>query len=145
MSKLFDLIKTGVLDVSVSPGNSFVKYTEQDLKWGGTNSWFQVSHILEDLPDSVNEEELVKEIISLLMDANYESDELIEKNNNEYEKNSVVKKESPRGYVYLMMNSRNGYIKIGFTKDYPTYRESTLQSQEPEIELINRKRPRKYT
>ena len=34
MSKLFDLIKTGVIDVSVSPGKSFVKYTEQDLKWG---------------------------------------------------------------------------------------------------------------
>ena len=39
--------------------------------------------------------------------------------------------------MYLMKNNGNGYIKIGFTRGDPTYRESTLQSQEPEIELIN--------
>ena len=40
------------------------------------------------------------------------------------------------GYVYLMCNKRNGLIKIGFSKD-PQYREACLQSQEPEIELLN--------
>lgn len=40
------------------------------------------------------------------------------------------------GYVYLMRNKRNGYIKIGFSKD-PKHREATLQSQEPEVQLIN--------
>ena len=39
------------------------------------------------------------------------------------------------GYVYLMLNTRNGYIKIGKSKT-PRFREKTLQSDEPEIELI---------
>lgn len=37
--------------------------------------------------------------------------------------------------IYLMLNKRNGLIKIGKAKDAPT-RERTLQSQEPEIEMI---------
>ena len=40
------------------------------------------------------------------------------------------------GNVYLMKNERNGYIKIGFTKNEPEFRERTLQSQEPEITLM---------
>lgn len=40
------------------------------------------------------------------------------------------------GHVYLMGNRRNGYTKIGFTKNQPKFRERTLQSQEPEIYLI---------
>ena len=55
-----------------------------------------MSHILEDLPDSFNEEELVEEIIGTLIYANYESDELTEKNNNEYKIEEIIK-ESPRG------------------------------------------------
>jgi hypothetical protein len=50
-----------------------------------------VSHILEDLPDSFNEEELVEEIIGTLIYANYESDELTEKNNNEYKIEEIIK------------------------------------------------------
>ena len=41
------------------------------------------------------------------------------------------------GNVYLMKNIRNGYIKIGFTKDNPKYRERTLQAEEPDVELLN--------
>jgi len=41
------------------------------------------------------------------------------------------------GKVYLMKNGRNGYIKIGFTKNEPKFREKTFQSEEPEVELIN--------
>jgi len=37
--------------------------------------------------------------------------------------------------VYLMENSRNGYVKIGISKD-PVFREKTLQSQEPEVETL---------
>lgn len=37
--------------------------------------------------------------------------------------------------VYLMLNKRNGYVKIGKSNN-PTYREKTLQSEEPEIEII---------
>lgn len=40
------------------------------------------------------------------------------------------------GNVYLMKNERNGYIKIGYTKNKPEFREKTLQSQEPEITLM---------
>lgn len=38
-------------------------------------------------------------------------------------------------YVYLMKNKNNGYYKIGKAQN-PKYRERTLQSQEPEVELI---------
>jgi hypothetical protein len=39
-----------------------------------------------------------------------------------------------KGFVYLMRNQRNGFVKIGFSKA-PQYREATLQSEEPEIVL----------
>lgn len=39
------------------------------------------------------------------------------------------------GYVYLMANRRNGYTKIGFSKN-PTCREKTLQSEEPQVEIL---------
>lgn len=39
------------------------------------------------------------------------------------------------GFIYLMRNSRNGYTKIGYSKN-PQFRERTLQSEEPEIELL---------
>jgi ribosomal protein L33 len=38
-------------------------------------------------------------------------------------------------YLYLMKNKRNGLTKIGISKD-PNLREHTLQSQEPEVELL---------
>lgn len=45
---------------------------------------------------------------------------------------------SPRfGFVYLMRNLRNGLVKIGFSTN-PKHREGTLQSQEPEIQLLNK-------
>jgi hypothetical protein len=37
--------------------------------------------------------------------------------------------------IYLMLNKRNGLVKIGKAKD-PQSRERTLQSEEPEIEMI---------
>lgn len=38
-------------------------------------------------------------------------------------------------YVYLMLNKDSGYFKIGQSKK-PTYRERTLQSKEPEVEIV---------
>lgn len=38
-------------------------------------------------------------------------------------------------FLYLMLNRRNGYIKIGISLR-PEYREGTLQAEEPEVTLI---------
>lgn len=46
----------------------------------------------------------------------------------------VKQSRSPR-YVYLMKNTRNGLVKIGISSN-PKYREATLQSEEPEIEML---------
>lgn len=40
-----------------------------------------------------------------------------------------------QGFVYLMRDAVNGYIKIGYSQN-PKYRERTLQSEKPTIELI---------
>lgn len=56
-----------------------------------------------------------------------EKDEKTERSQGQTPRKSVA-------YVYLMENTRNGYFKIGWSKD-PTYREKTLQSEEPEVLL----------
>ena len=38
-------------------------------------------------------------------------------------------------YVYLMLNSKSNLVKIGQSRN-PSFREKTLQSEEPEIEMI---------
>jgi Meiotically up-regulated gene 113 len=38
-------------------------------------------------------------------------------------------------HCYLMYNARNGYTKIGRSFE-PAFRESTLQSEEPEVYLV---------
>lgn len=53
------------------------------------------------------------------------------------EEQSLSENPLKTGFVYLMRNRRNGYTKIGWSKD-PKFRERTLQSQEPEIELIGK-------
>ena len=50
---------------------------------------------------------------------------------------TTKKPRSRSGYIYLMINRRNGYIKIGFTTNKPGFREKTLQSEEPEVKLIH--------
>lgn len=42
-------------------------------------------------------------------------------------------------YVYLMNDTTNNYYKIGISKN-PTYREKTLQSEKPTIEMIANKK-----
>lgn len=39
-------------------------------------------------------------------------------------------------YIYVMKNQRNGFFKIGSSKN-PEYREETLQAEEPEIVKIS--------
>ena len=41
-----------------------------------------------------------------------------------------------QNYIYLMLNKRNGLVKIG-TSIRPKFREKTLQGEEPEIYLIS--------
>ena len=40
------------------------------------------------------------------------------------------------GNVYLMFNNHTGRTKIGRTKNKPKFRERTLQSDEPDVELV---------
>lgn len=59
----------------------------------------------------------------------------------------IVNREREKGYaesfewcyVYLMKDMRNGYYKIGISNN-PDYREHTLQSEKPTIELLSSKR-----
>lgn len=44
-------------------------------------------------------------------------------------------KTGTRGYVYLMEDTVNDFIKIGFSKK-PTVRESTLQSEKPTVSIV---------
>lgn len=44
-------------------------------------------------------------------------------------------KTARKGFVYLVRNNRNGYVKIGFSVS-PKAREATLQSEEPDLEMI---------
>lgn len=49
--------------------------------------------------------------------------------------NPTIEYREDADYVYLMLNKRNNYVKIGRSKR-PNFREKTLQSDEPDIELI---------
>jgi len=55
---------------------------------------------------------------------------------NHFSEAEQIPKDKYKGNVYIMKNTRNGYTKIGFTKNNPRFRERTLQSEEPEVELI---------
>ncbi len=54
-------------------------------------------------------------------------------------KSTPKKKKKKVEYIYMMRNNRNGYTKIGVSNN-PEYRENTLQSQEPDVELIWKKK-----
>lgn len=48
---------------------------------------------------------------------------------------SNIKKDKEKCFVYLMIDTTNNYHKIGMSNK-PKYREKTLQSEKPTIELI---------
>jgi hypothetical protein len=48
-------------------------------------------------------------------------------------------KPNKSGFVYLMLDTTNGFYKIGFSKK-PKYREKTLQAEKPTIKLVAKAR-----
>jgi len=52
------------------------------------------------------------------------------------ESKNYTKLSPPKQFVYLMRNNRSGYYKIGRSVN-PKFRESTLQAQEPNVELLD--------
>lgn len=48
---------------------------------------------------------------------------------------SIIESTTEPCYVYLMVDTANGYHKIGIS-NHPEYREGTLQSEKPSIELV---------
>lgn len=50
---------------------------------------------------------------------------------------ATKKKQKPPTFIYLMIDTTNNFYKIGRAKN-PEYREQTLQSQKPTIELIDK-------
>lgn len=52
-----------------------------------------------------------------------------------YNFNQSSPSEKKDEFVYVMLNRRNGFFKIGYSTQ-PEFRERTLQSEEPEIEMI---------
>lgn len=65
--------------------------------------------------------------------ANYSPEKFVDVNRDE-----IIKSEDSC-YVYLMKDLNNSYHKIGISNN-PTYREKTLQSEKPSIELIASKK-----
>lgn len=52
-------------------------------------------------------------------------------------KSNQITKSKKQNFVYIMLNQRNGFYKIGRSVN-PEYREKTLQAEEPEIDLIKK-------
>ena len=75
----------------------------------------------------------VNDYISALRDYNIAFEE-----NREIKQTEVMPSVSTRSetcFVYLMVDTINGYHKIGIS-NHPEYREHTLQSEKPSIELL---------
>ena len=52
---------------------------------------------------------------------------------------SIQLRENEACYVYFMLDTKNGYYKIGISNE-PEWREKTLQSEKPSIKLIASKK-----
>ena len=50
-------------------------------------------------------------------------------------KQCTTKRNKRQTNIYLILNKRNGFVKIGASRD-PVFREATLQSEEPELQLL---------
>jgi hypothetical protein len=74
---------------------------------------------------------LINYIASFIKTLEEESIEIIEDNFHYTDNNEKC-------YVYLMQDLSNGFFKIGISNK-PTYREETLQSEKPTIELLEKK------
>ena len=104
----------------------------------------KIINFFEWTPQAFNES-LENLILILEMVFNYEVDLISDKSFSfqyriENKRYAPVKekKKQKKGFVYLMLDTANSFYKIGFTKNKPKYRETTLQSQKPTIKLINK-------
>lgn len=97
----------------------------------------ELSHKLMDkhivMPNKITKD-FLKGMINYLQGLSIDELEKSEVKENKYE--DRIEQDS---YVYLMKNKRNNYTKIGKSNN-PKYRERTLQSQEPEVSLIFKKK-----
>lgn len=130
--KIEQMIDSGIISLYIQPGPNF-DYGDSidDI----SSSCHSVSS-LSSFNDEYGENALTKYpfmIEHLIIENGRRQKMLMEKFSKAIEK---PKKIDDEVNIYLMKNKRNGYIKIGLTKGKPEYRESTLQSQEPEIELM---------
>ena len=149
MDKLLDLAINGVLDIYVGPGINLGDLTKEEIedysRYGGRSaSTYNILSLINSVKDLNNENEVADTLVATLLDIQNELQVATEKHNKEIKDSEGYKshehssyKEDMLGNVYLMFNRRNNYYKIGFTKKDPSYRETTLQAQEPEVELVD--------
>lgn len=77
---------------------------------------------------------LASEYSNLVLENDINYSPLIER----VESKSVTKDSTEECYVYLMIDTTNNFHKIGISNN-PKYREKTLQSDKPTIELLHKK------
>lgn len=77
---------------------------------------------------------LASEYSNLVLENDINYSPLIER----VESKSVTKDSNEECYVYLMIDTTNNFHKIGISNN-PKYREKTLQSDKPTIELLHKK------
>ena len=140
------------LDRSYLNRTSYVTMTEQDIqllasqkvvKWNiineeGVTLVEQTYPPLIDMSDDLREihrEVFQKFIIQYLSLYNEIKGETKEEKSTQQIDNEVKPQLSDTCYVYLMIDTTNNYHKIGISNN-PRYREHTLQSDKPTIELL---------
>jgi hypothetical protein len=148
MDKLINLAINGVLDIYIGPGINLGDLTEEEIekysRYGRSATTYNILSLIDSVNDLNNENEVTDTLVARLLDIQNELRVSTEKHNKEIQNSDGFKshkqpsyKEDALGNVYLMLNRRNNYYKIGFTKKDPSYRETTLQAQEPEVELVD--------
>jgi len=126
---LHDLIANKVITLYIQPGVNFPEELSLDNEGSPNFALGSASVIATDLAEILDDPML---IISGLHEVAME----LHCAGIVHCKKFSSSKKKTLGHVYLMLNARNGYTKIGFTTKEPEYRESTLQSEEPEVELF---------
>lgn len=121
------MVENDVFSLVISPGSNFPEELDRE-------SCFEMHSVSKSLilGHNVSKDQIINDPFSMVIKTfqmNMQDSGPGKRHN--------AKPKDPFGCVYVMRNKRNGYTKIGFTTGTPEYRESTLQSQEPEIELIS--------
>jgi len=151
MKKLLQLVKEDIIQIYVAPGtefgdlnyeedeNRYEKYQDRGLHYNLLSLLYENADDF-DSDDGKNEDEIIETILASLEEQRQFYFQQREKEEFKRFKESREKQNASKtnisGNIYLMKNNRNGYTKIGFTKNNPKFRERTLQSEEPEINLI---------